>query len=103
MHYLFIEDAYGDVVETVPFCSDACHRQYCIDNDIEYNGWNGCHGGGDSREYCAHCGTYAGGGTGEETPCDCMLMNVVVNRFISDTGERCYHGNYIQLPARLVK
>lgn len=98
MHYLY--DSSG---EFIPFCSDACLREYCIENDIEYNGWNGCHEGGDYRHYCAQCGTYAGGGNGDEAPCDCMLHNVVVNRFLSDTGEQCEHGNYIQLPAQFVR
>ena len=101
MHYLY--DVIGGVVEFVPFCSDACLRDYCAERGIEYDGWNGCHDGGDYRHYCAQCGTYAGGGTGEESPCDCMLHNVVVNRFLSDTGEQCEHGNYIQLPAQFVR
>ena len=103
VHYLFMEDSNGNIVDAIPFCSDECHRQYCIEHNIEYNGWNGFYEGGDSRQYCANCGTYAGGGTGSDAPCDCMVHNVVVNRFLSDTGERCIHGNYIQLPARFVR
>ena len=94
MHYHYITDAHGDIVEAVAFCSDSCHREWCRENDQEYGGWNGCHEGGDYPEFCAQCGVYAGG-----TPqCDCQANNVVVNRFPSAQGEKCEHGNWIQLP-----
>jgi hypothetical protein len=99
MHYHHVEDDGGDVVDLVPFCCDSCHRDYCRENGLEYGGWNGCHEGSDSAEFCANCGTYAGGAA----DCDCQTNNVVVGRFLSKRGERCRHRNWIQLPAsRLV-
>lgn len=102
MHYLFIEDKDGNLVDLIPFCSDYCHYNYCLEQGIEYSGWNGGYEGADYREYCAQCGTYAGGGTGEDEPCDCMLNNGMVARLLSEIGEKCEHGNYIQLPASLL-
>jgi hypothetical protein len=94
MHYHFIEDDSGNVIDLVPFCSDACHRAWCADHGITYGGWNGCHEGSDSVEFCANCGTVAGGAY----ECNCQSNNVVVNRFISEHGEQCEHGHWIQLP-----
>ena len=56
MHYHFIEDADGDLVDAVPFCSDACHRDWCRAQGERYGGWNGAHGGADYPEPCAECG-----------------------------------------------
>jgi len=95
MHYHYVEDSRGDVVDLIPFCSDSCHRDYCQEHGLAYGGWSGCQEGGDSPEYCAACGTYAGG----SFECDCQRDNVLVGRFMSDTGEKCEHGNWLQLPA----
>lgn len=99
MHYLHIEDARGDVVDLVAFCSDRCHQQWCRGHRVEYGGWNGCQEGPDYPEWCANCGTYAGG----EAECECQRDNVVVNRFLSDDGEKCEHGHWIQLRADMLE
>ena len=96
MHYHTVEDESGDTIDLIPFCSDACNRAYCKQHGLQYQGWYGCHEGSDYPEFCANCGVYAGGLAPQ---CDCHAHNVIVNRFPSDTGERCEHGNWIQLPA----
>ena len=56
MHIHIIEHN-EDVVDVIPFCSDACHRHWCDANpNYPYDGWSGCNEGGDVEEYCAHCG-----------------------------------------------
>jgi hypothetical protein len=67
MHYHFVEDDSGNVVDLIPFCSDLCHRAWCADHGSTYGGWNGCHEGGDSAEFCANCGDccHEGGGSVE--------------------------------------
>ena len=94
MHIHAVENGAGNVVDVIPFCSDACQREYCRSHpDIEYDGWHGSQEGGDSVEYCASCGVVCWG-----HDCDCQRDNVVVNRFPSETGEKCEHGNWLQLP-----
>lgn len=95
MHVLDIYEN-DDLVDYVPFCSDACHREYCTTHNIPYEGWNGCHEGGDAPEFCSHCGVFAGGAP----ECEHQRDNVIVNRFHSDSGERCLCGNWIQLPVK---
>lgn len=97
MHYHFIEFQ-GDLVDLVPFCSDACHQAWCEEEGIEYEGWNGCQEGGDYIEFCANCGVVAGG----EYQCDHQRDNISVNRFLSEDGEKCEHGHWIQLPREMV-
>lgn len=53
MHLFEINDDQGDLVDVVVFCSDYCHRLWCIENKQEYQGWNGCHEPWPSR--CASC------------------------------------------------
>lgn len=54
MHYLeMIID--NELIDIVPFCSDWCHNSYCVMHGIKYEGWNGCHEGGDNAEFCAYC------------------------------------------------
>ncbi len=96
MHYHYIDDARGDVVDLVPFCSAACRKEWCERRGIEYPGWNGCREGGDSEEYCAACGVICH--TANDS-CQCQRDNVIVNRFITPQGERCKHGSWIQLPS----
>lgn len=96
MHYHYVNDESGDLCDTIAFCCDPCHRAYMDAHpDLgEYQGWNGCHEGGDSPEFCANCGVFAGG-----TPeCDCQRDNVLVGRFASEAGEKCIHGHWMQLP-----
>ena len=96
MHVHLIENGENNIVDVIYFCSDACHKEYCNKHsDLTYDGWNGCQEGGESVEFCANCGVVAGG----TYECDCQQDNVVVNRFLSEEGEKCEHGNYIQLPS----
>jgi hypothetical protein len=91
MHEFYIEDATGDLVGAVALCSDSCLRDYSLEN---YAGWNGAHET-EFTTYCAQCGVVIPG----EDSCDHQIRNVVVNRFPSDTGEKCEHGNWIQVPS----
>lgn len=102
MHYHHIEDDKGDLIDLVPFCGDSCHRQWCDDNHVAYGGWNGAHEGADYPEFCACCGVIASVGLENEDACDCQRDNVVAGRFLSAEGEKCEHGNWIQLPAEMV-
>ena len=100
MHIHIVENEHGHIQDTIPFCSDPCHRAYCASHpDIgAYGGWNGCHEGGDYPEFCAACGVYCGG-----TPeCEHQRDNVLVNRFTSETGEKCEHGHFVQVPAKML-
>ena len=100
MHHHSIEDSNNQLVDIVELCSDSCNRQWCVDNDAEYQGWSGCH----ETEFTTHCqscgvvivGTCTIGGS---EPCECQTDNVVVNRILSKDGELCEHGNWIQVPA----
>lgn len=94
-HYFEVNAANGDLAELIPFCSDSCHRQWCADNNREYAGWNGAHDAEDYNEYCASCGVIAG--CGPES-CEHQQDNAVVNRFITEDGETCECGNWVQLP-----
>ena len=47
-----IEDAQGDLVDLVYFCSDSCNRQH---SGEAYTGWYGCVELEVSNE-CANCG-----------------------------------------------
>lgn len=33
----------GDLVDVVYVCGDWCHKTYCHENNLPYEGWNGCH------------------------------------------------------------
>tara|TARA_R110000803_G_scaffold31464_2_gene70154 strand:- start:573 stop:770 length:198 start_codon:yes stop_codon:yes gene_type:complete len=46
-----IEDAEGDIVSILWFCSDYCYRTH---NGCTYGGWNGCHDN-ESNEICEEC------------------------------------------------
>lgn len=48
-HVIPIEDARGDLVDLLYFCSDYCARQHPL-----YAGWNGCHES-QSCEACCEC------------------------------------------------
>jgi hypothetical protein len=98
MHYHHIEDDRGDLVDLVPFCCAACNQSWCRDNGMEYQGWNGCQEGSDYPEWCANCGGYAGGAI----ECEHQRNNVVVNRFLSEEGEKCSHGHWLQLPSSML-
>ena len=49
-----IEDNEGELIEAIPMCSDSCVRQYCLDNNLKYDGWNGCHEL-EFDDYCGSC------------------------------------------------
>ena len=56
MHECLIEDENGELVDAIPLCSDFCHRAYCEEHGIEYQGWNGCKEPDlESITKCAHC------------------------------------------------
>ena len=59
-HYHQIEDAGGDPVALVYFCSDGCHRQWCRDRGIQYRDWDSCHEL-EHRQWCANCGATLAG------------------------------------------
>lgn len=61
-HY-FVDDD-GDVIDVVEFCTDWCHQQYARVNELEYDGWNGCH-----EVQVVH---------GEETPCAFCGSNMAI-------------------------
>lgn len=97
MHMHMIEDENGDTVDALYFCSDSCHRAHVGD---DYAGWAGCHES-EYTTWCDHCGVVIPGRLFMDhkgQPCECQSANVVVNRFRSEHGEKCHHGNWIQLP-----
>lgn len=53
-HYRTLEDKQGDLIDLIPFCGDACHRDYCLEHGLEYQGWNGCHET-SYDQICAKC------------------------------------------------
>lgn len=95
MHLHEIKDQSGELVELVKFCSDACNRDWA---GLDYQGWSGCHET-EFTTYCVACGVVIPG----FDACEHQTSNVVVNRFLSDEGERCEHGNWIQLPLQNLK
>ena len=93
-HYIIIEDDQGEMVDRIDVCSDACHRDWCRDNDQPYEGWHGCNET-ELTDWCASCKVVL---PGSEDACECQQYNVSVNRFPSEHGDKCEHGNWIQLP-----
>jgi hypothetical protein len=90
MHLHYIEDERGELVDLVEYCSDACNRDH---NRDAYQGWSGCHEA-EHTTYCAACGVVIPG----EDACEHQTDNVIVNRFLSEDGEKCEHGRWIQVP-----
>jgi len=99
MHIRQLEDARGDLADVIPFCSDSCHREWCQATGTEYGGWDGCHESPDYNSYCAMCGVIAGCGP---EACKHQRENLIVNRFTTEDGEMCRHGNWVQVPRRLL-
>lgn len=95
MHEMWIDDENGDLIDAVPFCCDNCHHDYAGNS---YAGWNGCHET-EFTTYCQNCGVVI---PGFEDACECQNRNVVVNRFLSVKGEKCKHGNWIQVPSSFI-
>lgn len=95
MHLHYIEDENGELIDAIELCSDACHRDYA---GREYAGWSGCHES-EHTTYCAKCGVVIPG----EDACEHQSSNVIVNRFLSDDGEKCEHGRWIQVPHTLLE
>jgi hypothetical protein len=99
-HYHELNDANGDLANVIPFCSDACHQDWHRPvHHRKYEGWNGAHDGADYTEYCGQCGVVASAG---EDSCEHQRENVIVNRFRTPDGEMCGHGNWIQLPQKMI-
>jgi hypothetical protein len=46
--------ANGDAIDAEYFCSDWCHRSWCNDNGVAYEGWNGCHEV-QAPQFCSGC------------------------------------------------
>jgi hypothetical protein len=63
MHYHYIEDSAGDLVDVWEFCSDACNRSYCEEVERPYQGWSGCHEA-EFDTVCVECGTKIPGTNG---------------------------------------
>ena len=99
MHAHYVNAPNGDRTDVIPLCSDSCHREYDAKHKLDYEGWNGTQEGSDSNEYCANCGVIVSCG---EDACEHQRDNVVVNRFTTTEGEICEHGNWIQLPERML-
>ncbi len=99
-HHHYINEENGDLADIIVFCSDSCHQDYDRDHDLRYDGWNGAHESADYNEYCASCGVIAG--CGPES-CEHQRDNVIVNRMLRLAGEMCSHGNWIQLPERMLE
>lgn len=91
MHQHYIEDEDGQLIDVVSLCSDACHRDYAGEDCA---GWNGCHEA-EFTTFCAQCGVVIPGQDATEA----QASNVVVNRFLSDEGEKDETGAWIQVPA----
>lgn len=101
-HYIDVNDTNGDLIDLIPFCCASCRTDYCRDNSIETDENFSNAEGGDSNEYCAECGVIAHIGFEEES-CEHQRDNFVVNRFQSEEGEVCEHGNWIQLPVHMLR
>jgi hypothetical protein len=48
-HFVFIDDAYGDLIDLRIYCSD-----FCAQSDNAYAGWNGANEL-DHESYCESC------------------------------------------------
>jgi hypothetical protein len=58
-HAVYIDDAYGDLIDLRTYCSD-----FCAQTDNAYAGWNGCIEY-DFDTYCEDCGRFIPGTQGE--------------------------------------
>ena len=54
LHYVMIDNSEGDLIDAIPVCSESCARQYCSDNGLDYDGFNGCHEL-EFDDYCGSC------------------------------------------------
>ena len=88
-HQVLIEDANGELVDALPYCSDACASA-----DPHYAGWYGCVEFPDGPEWCVGCGVLI-----NELECGCDA-GVVVNRVTPLEAERCEHGGILCLDAQ---
>jgi hypothetical protein len=56
MHFHFVEDDNGELIDVIDLCSDFCNQAYCQANPGNvYTGWNGCHEI-EFDSVCAECG-----------------------------------------------
>jgi len=95
-----IDGAYLGDGDMIPFCSDWCRDDYALDKNWDSSFWLDSDEN-DFNEYCACCGVVLPGM--EDSNCECVRDNFVVARFLSEDGDLCEHGNWIQLPAANVK
>ena len=58
-HFVFIDDAYGDLIDLHTYCSDTCAW-----TDDAYAGWNGAHEL-EFDSYCDNCNKTIPGTEGE--------------------------------------
>jgi len=85
-----VEDANGNLLNTVLLCSDACHRLWCDTHGQEYPGLSPSFGEHDTDVYCAQCGVRCSIGLTNDR-CDARCLPVVVN-LIGPTFDTCRHG-----------
>ena len=43
VHLYLVEDTDGNLVDVIEFCGDSCHKAWCVESGVTYEGWNGCH------------------------------------------------------------
>lgn len=90
MHQHHVEDLNGNLVNTVPFCCAACHRDWCAQHGIDYPGLSPAFGESSTDEYCAKCGVRCRIGLSNDR-CDSRCLPVMVN-LIGPTTDTCRHG-----------
>jgi len=100
MHCHAVNASNGDLIDIIPLCSDSCHLDYDRDRGLKYEGVSVDYDPPDDNTYCAQCGVIAACGP---DACEHQRDNIVVNRFLSESGETCEHGNWIQVPERMLK
>jgi hypothetical protein len=84
MHEVMIEDSSGELIDTIPYCSDSCAR-----TDSAYAGWFGCVETGQDA-WCASCGARCS--VDSEGECTWECLPVVVNVFPGYDSDPCQHG-----------
>ena len=60
VHLYMVEDTDGNLVDVIEFCSDSCHRAWCAERNVPYEGWNGCHEF-NAPVQCQCCGQWNNG------------------------------------------
>jgi hypothetical protein len=86
MHEVYVEDENGELIDVLPYCSDACAR-----TDENYAGWAGAHET-EFTTWCMNCGVVIGG---FEPECE-HVYPVVVNLIGTPEDEYCEHGTLVR-------